>query len=223
MNNEQVLVQLQKLQRQMMHRVRFGDIDAVEALLDEWFVILRICSPEVGRSLILQFVCHLSVELWEEDTSLTELLGKETFAVEDVLQLDTSEDVQHVLKEILQRVCAYTGEKKRNKSLLLAKQAARYIDEHYADKIKVDDIANAVYLSSGYLMTVFKKEMGMSVISYLRMRRMEKAKELLLDKKLKIYEVAERVGYDSTNFFSATFRDYVGMSPKQFKEENLKG
>ncbi len=222
MNNEQVLVLLQKLQRQMMHRVRFGDIDAVEVLLDEWFVVLGRCSDEVGRSLILQFICQLSVELWEEDTSLTELLGNETLAAEDVLQLDVPAEIQRVVKEMLQRVCTHTGERKRNKSLLLAKQAARYIDEHYADKIKVDDIANAVYLSSGYLMTVFKKEMGMSVITYLRMRRMEKAKELLLDKKLKIYEVAERVGYDSTNFFSATFRDYVGMSPKQFKEENLK-
>ena len=149
------------------------------------------------------------------------MLGNDAFVAEDLLQLDSPAEIHRVVKEMLQRVCAYTGEKKRNKSLLLAKQAARYIDEHYSDKIKVEDIANAVYLSSGYLMTVFKKEIGMSVISYLRMRRMEKAKELLLDKKLKIYEVAERVGYESTNFFSATFRDYVGLSPKQFKDKNL--
>lgn len=222
MNNEELLVRLHEIQTQIMHRVRFGDVNAVEVLLEEWFGMLEKCSPRIADSLIVQFVSNLAVELWEDGTSLAKLMGEEFCAVEDILQLKTTSEVKSVIKRMLQLICVYTGKKKRDKSLLLVKQAIRYIDEHYAEKLKIDTIAKSVYLSSGYLMTIFKKEMGISVISYLRMRRMEKAKELLLDENLKIYEVAERVGYDSINFFSATFRDYAGMSPKQFKEENMK-
>ena len=221
--NCDAVAEIQKLQAQVMHRARFGDEYATEELFEKWFSDLEKCPPKIAKSLLVHFASNLSIELLTKEIPLQSMLEFDHSLIEAILQQETVLEAKELMKQVLQQVCEYMAEQK--KTVGLAKEAVQYatqyIDEHYAEKIKIETIANAVYLSPGYLMSIFKKEKGMSVVSYLRMRRMEKAKELLLEKNLKVYEVAERVGYDSANFFYATFRDYVGMSPKQFKEEHL--
>lgn len=210
------------LQTKVIKMVRTGDLESTNALCQEWFSILESCSPQMIKSMIIQFVGNLSLELLEAGASLAELFGEENLIIEKVLRFDTISDVKLWLGQILQFICNYMKEKNQKHTYRLAKKAVQYIDEHYMEDITVDIIASAVSLSSGYLMTIFKKEMSMSIIAYLTMVRMERAKKMLLETDLKIYEIAERVGYSNTTFFSSTFRNHVGMSPKQFKESYRK-
>ena len=170
------------------------------------------------KSLIVQFVGNLSVELLGAGISLTELFGDENLIIEKVLRFDTIFDVKLWLKQILEYICSYIGEKNQKSTALLVRKATQFIDKHYAENINVDVVAKHVCLSSGYLMTIFKKEMGVSIISYLTEKRMNVAKELLLESEYKIYKIAGMVGYSNATFFSSTFRNHVGMSPKRFKE-----
>ena len=216
--HETHLIDTISVQTQIVRAVRSGDLEMIQGLCGEWFDILENCNPTLVKSLIVQFVGNLSVELLGAGISLTELFGDENLIIEKVLRFDTIFDVKLWLKQILEYICSYIGEKNQKSTALLVRKATQFIDKHYAENINVDVVAKHVCLSSGYLMTIFKKEMGVSIISYLTEKRMNVAKELLLESEYKIYKIAGMVGYSNATFFSSTFRNHVGMSPKRFKE-----
>ncbi len=100
-----------------------------------------------------------------------------------------------------------------------AESIADYLEEHYAEKISLDQIAENMYLSPFYISKIFKSEIGESPIHYLIRVRMEKAKELLeKGSDLSITEIAEQVGYDDVYHFSKLFKKAYGMSPSKVRK-----
>lgn len=100
----------------------------------------------------------------------------------------------------------------------VAEQIADYLEEHYAEKISLDQIAENMYLSPFYISKIFKSEIGESPIHYLIRVRMEKAKELLEgNSELTISEIADRVGYEDAFHFSKLFKKAYGISPSKFR------
>ncbi|UJF34846.1 response regulator transcription factor [Paenibacillus hexagrammi] len=88
-----------------------------------------------------------------------------------------------------------------------------YIHEHYAEDITLDDLAGQLFISKNYLNQLFKKVTGETFMNYVIRVRLEKAKALLLEGNLLIYEVAESVGYQNVPYFSTLFKKYTGMNP----------
>lgn len=110
------------------------------------------------------------------------------------------------------------GLKKGDKSKYVL-QAMDYIGEHYQDpNITVGEIAQHLGLSEGHLSHTFKKETDYTLLNYLTRYRIHKAMELLRDCRLKVYEVAEQVGYRDITYFSATFKKLVGISPSEYQD-----
>lgn len=97
--------------------------------------------------------------------------------------------------------------------------AMDYIGGHYNDPdISVGAIAGYLGLSEGHLSHIFKKETDYTLLNYLTRYRVHKAMEQLRDCRLKVYEVAERVGYRDITHFSATFKKLTGMSPSEYQD-----
>jgi YesN/AraC family two-component response regulator len=71
-------------------------------------------------------------------------------------------------------------------------------------------------ISRNYLSNIFKKETGVSFMTYLTNYRIEKAKELLIQRQYMVYEIAERVGYQDAAYFSRIFKNTTGFSPLEF-------
>jgi two-component system response regulator YesN len=99
------------------------------------------------------------------------------------------------------------------------RKCMEYIEENYALNISQEDVAKAVEISSSYLSMIFKQETGINFVAYLNKVRIEKAKELLKGTNLKIYEIAEKVGFASPYYFSRVFKDLVGCSCKEYRDE----
>lgn len=95
-------------------------------------------------------------------------------------------------------------------------KAKQYVQENYSFQITLTDVANYVNLSPNYFSEVFKNETGQTFIKYLITYRCQKAKELLKNTDLKIYEVAEMVGYKEVVSFNRAFKNTIGISPKQY-------
>lgn len=96
-------------------------------------------------------------------------------------------------------------------------EAMDYIGAHYNDpNIGIGAIAQHLGLSEGHLSHIFKKETDYTLLNYLTRYRIHKAMELLRDCRVKVYEVAEQVGYRDITYFSATFKKLVGMSPSEY-------
>ena len=97
-------------------------------------------------------------------------------------------------------------------------EAMAYISKHYNEPdISVGTVAQSLNISEGYLSHTFKKETDYTLLNYLTRYRIHKAMELLKDCRVKVYEVAEQVGYRDIAYFSATFKKYTGISPSEYQ------
>lgn len=91
-------------------------------------------------------------------------------------------------------------------------------DENLAEDLSLEMLAEKVYLSSGYLSFIFKKETGMNLNRFIRVFRMEKAKELLCSTNMKVAQVSEKVGFSNVSYFCRSFREYYGSSPESYRK-----
>ena len=94
-----------------------------------------------------------------------------------------------------------------------------YIHEHYQKDLSIEVIGDSLSISGDHLRHVFKKETGRTVLDYLTWFRIEKAKELLDGEEYKIYEVAEMVGYKTSQYFSLVFKKWTGTTPLEYKDQ----
>ena len=85
-------------------------------------------------------------------------------------------------------------------------------------ELSLKNLAFQLGFSPSYLSVLIKKELGLPFQDYLIQERMKKAKLLLLTTDLKIYEIAEQVGFEDMNYFSQRFKQVVGLTPRQFKK-----
>lgn len=98
-------------------------------------------------------------------------------------------------------------------------QIVNYFEDHYSEKISLDQIAENMYLSPFYISRIFKSETGDTPIRHLINIRLEKAKELLENGfDGSIQEVAAEVGYDDVYHFSKLFKKRFGMPPSKIRE-----
>ncbi len=97
------------------------------------------------------------------------------------------------------------------------KLAIEYINQHYSQKIILDDVATQVFLNRSYLSQLFKKEMDVSFGDYLEKIRINNAKRLIRDSTKSMSEVAESVGFSNQNYFTKVFKKVTGVSPLKYK------
>lgn len=92
-----------------------------------------------------------------------------------------------------------------------------YLDENYAKRITLDDLANQFFLSPCYIQKIFKRYTNQSPTEYLIYLRIAKAKELMRSTHLPLNEVALAVGIDSYSYFIRLFKKYEGMTPREYQ------
>lgn len=120
--------------------------------------------------------------------------------------------------EPIKQVKGYAFESVNKKYVV--EQIVNYFDDHYSEKISLDQIAENMYLSPFYISKIFKSETGDTPIRHLINIRLEKAKELLEGGYAgSIQEVAASVGYDDAYHFSKLFKKRYGISPSQARKK----
>lgn len=119
--------------------------------------------------------------------------------------------------EPVERKAGYAFESVNRKYVV--EQIVGYFEDHYNEKISLDQIAENMYLSPFYISKIFKSETGDAPIRHLINIRLEKAKELLEDGfEGSIQEVAALVGYDDAYHFSKLFKKRYGVAPSQVRK-----
>lgn len=96
-------------------------------------------------------------------------------------------------------------------------RAIEFINEHYMEPLTLKKMASVVGLSPNYFSNLFTSEIRQGFVSYLNNTRIEKAKHLLTQDDLLVYEVANYVGFDDEAYFSRIFKKVTGESPKEWR------
>ncbi len=97
-----------------------------------------------------------------------------------------------------------------------------YIEHNYMDNIKLENIAPLFGYNSSYLGKIFNKKVGMGFNMFVDQVRINHSKKLLIETDLKVYEIAEKVGYRNVDYFHTKFKKYVNQSPAEYRKANKK-
>ena len=97
----------------------------------------------------------------------------------------------------------------------------KYLQEHLAEEISLNILADTFHLSSQYISQLFKNEIGVNFLAYLTNLRMENAKKLLISTSLSIGEISEQSGYGDYRVFTKAFKKAEGSTPSQYRREFL--
>lgn len=124
-------------------------------------------------------------------------------------------EIIRYISEMTEMIIDATGSPSRNTVL---DDIIYYIDHNYQKQIKLESIAPLFGYNSAYLGKIFSKHFGQSFNSYVDHKRIEQSKELLKEKALKVYEIAEAVGYKNVDYFHKKFKKYVGLSPAEYRK-----
>ena len=104
---------------------------------------------------------------------------------------------------------------------ILGHRIKDFIDKHYMEPITLQDIGDALNVSTYYLAHIFKGMSGYSPVQYLLRRRIGEAQTLLATTDYSILRISEMVGYETQSYFSLQFTKHVGMSPNQYRQKYI--
>lgn len=99
----------------------------------------------------------------------------------------------------------------------------KYISSHIEERLTLNDVAAVFGLSSNYLSALFKKTCNIGFSEYITQRKVARAKTLLLEQDMKVYEVADHLGFESAFYFSKVFKKVEGISPREYIQAHLAG
>ena len=112
--------------------------------------------------------------------------------------------------------------KKEEVSNRYVQTAIEYIENNYVDQsFSITKLAESMSVSEGHISRLFKSETDHSINNYLTRYRIKKAMDYLKDVNVKVYEVAEKVGYSDIAYFSNTFKKLVGKTPSDYQTKGL--
>lgn len=128
--------------------------------------------------------------------------------------------VEEVRKTVLEYLVYYTQHKQKEQTAQqhhLIRQVRQHLADHLQENLTVKQLAELYHLNSSYLSVLFK-ETGQTISEYVQETRMNKAKELLRDPGIKVYEVAEQVGFQTAAYFTFLFKKTTGTTPQEFRD-----
>ena len=132
-----------------------------------------------------------------------------------VLDADYLHQIERAAEEIFE---PFLRRKEENTGVTdPVKRAIDYISEHYSEKITLLEAAEIAGFNHEYFSKVFSRETGVNFVTYINNLRMRHAVELLETTDMKVYEIAEAVGFSSLSYFSTSFKKKIGVNPYEYQ------
>ncbi|OHB55454.1 MAG: hypothetical protein A2Y07_07710 [Planctomycetes bacterium GWF2_50_10] len=210
-------------ERELIGKVKIGDQTGAKEILNSILGTILFHNPGEMHLLKARMVELLSIlgrAAVEGGVDINLILEKNLDYITKITVIDNQEDlcawISNALNEFIDLV--YTSQDARKVTQI--RPAINYIDANFDKQISLNDIAKASHLSVSRLAHVFKEQMNITIIDYLTSVRIERAKQLLLATNQSCTEICFQVGYNNQSYFTRTFKELVGMSPRLFREKN---
>jgi Response regulator containing CheY-like receiver domain and AraC-type DNA-binding domain len=207
----------------LISALKAGDRSGVEAGLDDIFHPLatnRKDGFKYGRYMSLQLILLSERVLLDLNLLTKEWNEKEDEVLDRLLKLETMAELIRLVTSYLSDVCAWVEEKRSGRVSHVIEAIQQFVGDHYAENLTLAEISGHVYLSQTYVSLLFKQETGETIYDYLIKVRIEKAKQLLCDPRMKFYEICEAVGYTDPSYFSKLFKRMTGLTPSTYRDQH---
>ncbi|WP_274652097.1 response regulator [Paenibacillus humicola] len=165
----------------------------------------------------VRLVIFFIQELEEAGHSKDLVFGPQFIPHVAIERFEVVADLEAWMGQMVAKIVRHLEDNRRNSFKRTIKEAIQYMEKHYEQSLSLTEVADHVNVTPAYFSKLFKEEMGITFVKWLSRLRVEKAKALLMETRLKTYEIAEKVGFYDYKYFSNTFRKYTGLSPRDYR------
>lgn len=162
-------------------------------------------------------ILHLTINLLENgDATASEIFSEEPEGYQALYRLTSVEQVIEWLQQLKNGLMKALKDQKKNSSNYLVDNVKKYIASNIDQHLTLQNTALTFNISPNYLSQLFKKYAGIGFNEYVSQKKIEKAKVLLKQGQLKIYEIADQLGFENAFYFSKVFKKFEGCSPRDY-------
>lgn|GEM_PF-2380073 len=220
------ILRLGKIDREFSTYLNFMQYDAAIEKLHEYFGFIEENAERFTASQLHYLLSKIDVGimsvLFENGFENLDFYMDEPFQTGQKPSLDAIRAIRKRAVKRLERIAGDLEEGYLENSKKIAMAIKKYIEENYPNhELSVHMIAEAMNYSSNYIGNVFKKEYGIAISEYINKIRIDNAKKLMRESKLKNYEIAYLVGFSDQHYFSKTFKKYEKLSPKEYRTNEM--
>lgn len=133
-------------------------------------------------------------------------------------QFSTRRQVAYWLEEATNELCSDMEQSGCAKAEMVEK-AKQYVQDNIDKRIMLQDVADFVCISPGYLSALFKKVHQQNFVDYLNHVKVERACTLIQAQALRIGEISDRLGFENACYFSRVFKRYKGLTPTEYQKK----
>ncbi len=216
------------IEKDMIKKVMNGD---VEGLIDGATKIPSVSSGNLATHLLrhsknffIKLETIISRAAIEAGLNVDEVFSVEEMYIrkcESLNNIDRIKNLQyHMIIDYADRVKKF--QKYNGKNSKLVNEISRYIKNHISEPIKTSDIADYFKKSRGSITTEFKKQTGMNLSDFIKVKKIQEAQELLCETSKSLVMISNYLGFSSQSHFTKVFKEITGITPKEYRENNYK-
>ncbi len=177
----------------------------------------KIADEEYLKLMTMTIILRAGSTLNKYGINLYQLINEED-VFKDVRAIRSVTDALECAKEYIKIVYDYHNQKKSKRNKNVIEDALEYVNRNlYNSELSLKKAATDLYINESYLSREFKKTYGVSFIEYVSEKRIEASKKILKQTDLKVYEVAEKVGFKDSHYFCICFKKQTGKTVKEYR------
>jgi len=211
-------------EKEVIAKIRLGDREGAKEILYQLLAIALIQyleNFELLKISILELLILFSRAAAEAGAKIEEMLGMKYKFITELAQTKSQEDLCLWLVKVFEKLMDRIYETRHNKNYQRLKKVLDFIENHYNDPLKVEQVAKEVYLSSSRLSHIIKNELGVTLGDYISKVRIDKAKVLLKERELPISQIALEVGFPDQSYFTKVFKKIERCTPMTFRQNTI--
>ncbi len=162
-------------------------------------------------------ILYLAMSLLPDgEETISQIFSDYPDGYRSIYQMHSVNQIIAWLETFRDGLCHVLQSKRKSYKEHIISNVQKYIDSHIEERLTLNQVSAIFGLSPNYLSALFKKICNIGFSEYVTQGKISRAKGLLLEQDLKIYEIAERLGFESAFYFSKVFKKVEGISPREY-------
>lgn len=214
-------------EKRLLLLIRNGMTDLLIKIWQEGTVPANMESSESGTLRAMKNSCIIAIGIvsntvLEVGCEQEDIYHLRQSYVEQTEKCLTVKEVLNLRFNMMIDFCRHVEHQKYKASNVpIVNHAIKFVNDNIDKKISLQEIASAVHASKSYLCAEFSKAMGVGIFRYIQEQKVKRAKQLLMLSDKTLSEISELLSFSSQSYFQKIFKEIAGMTPKEFRDQNM--
>ena len=208
--------------RRIFEELRSGAFQEIEREIGEIFKGIEGSSLDASSvgAIVTSVVLTTSLALEEVGQDVTAIFGRAFDPLSRAREIGNLAQARDWLLQFFEAIRLDAQRRRGKRNRRLVDQIRSFVSSNFREEITLANLATRFNISPSYISLLFKTFLGRTFSDYLSDLRIRKAMELLTYSDLRVYEIAEAVGYRDPYYFSTSFKRLTGLSPREYRSKD---